>query len=139
MIMVAIPRIEVVNECWGEILPFINKAIEYSHDELTPEVVLSKINSNELMLAVVYEDEKLIACVTFEQVNFDSGKRVINIQLAGGENVDAWFEEIERIAVDLAKVQGCSHVYIIGRNGWGRKMKPLGYSPIHTIFSKEVQ
>ena len=74
----------------------------------------------------------------FDIIDFESGIRALNIQCAGGDILDEWFEQIEAIANSLAKEHGCKNIYIIGRAGWARKMKGLGYKTIHTVIAKEV-
>lgn len=139
MIDIAIPNYDIVKDCWDEIEPFIQRAIDESNDEMNIDTVLNRIDKKELLLATVFKDGKLVAVVVYELTIFESGKRAIHIQLAGGDNMDEWFEQIEQIANDLAKVQDCSEVYIIGRKGWERQMKHLGYNHVHTIISKKVK
>ena len=138
MIEVAAPSLEQINECWGEISSLLQKAIDYSNGEIDVNILHQRINEGAVMVAVVFDSRKLVAVSTFEQIEFDTGKRVLNIQLAGGENVESWFEHIEALAYSLAKRYECDDVYIIGRKGWVKKMKHLGYSEVHTILHKEV-
>lgn len=139
MIEIACPSLEQINACWDEISPLIQRACDHSNGELSTDVILRCINEGSLMLVVVYEDKKLTAAVTFEQTNFETGKRVMNIQVAAGDNVDAWFHQIEQLAESLAKRYQCDDIYIIGRKGWAKKMKHLGYSEVHTILHREVK
>lgn len=140
MKQIAIPNIDIIAKCWGEIEPFLQLAINESNGELNLEGIIKSIESKDLLLAVVFDDDgSIMAVCAFEIRVFQSGKKVVHIMSAGGHGVDDWFEQIEQIAVDLAKNQGCSEVYIIGRKGWERKMKHLGYSHAHTILCKEVK
>lgn len=139
MIDIGIPKIHQINECWSEISPFLEKGIEYSNGELSIDSILEKINSSQIILITIFEDGKLIAVVSLEQCTFDTGKRILNIQLAGGENLDQWFEQIEQIAYGFAKQYDCSEVYIVGRKGWAKKLKSVGYSVLHTVLHKEVK
>lgn len=139
MIEIAAPSIEQINNCWDEISPLLSLAIDYSNGELDLESVKSRINSGEVMVAAVFNDGNLIAAVTFEQVVFETGKRVLNIQLAGGTDIDLWFDGVENLANALAERYLCDDIYIIGRKGWVRKMKSLGYTEVHTVLRKEVK
>ena len=40
---------------------------------------------------------------------------------------DKWFERIDEVANAIAKARDCSEVYIVGRAGWQRKLKQLGF------------
>lgn len=138
MISISLPNKDVVVSFWNEIEPFINKAVEESNGELTSSGILDKVKSGEILIATVFDGTKLVAAVSFDMYYFESGKKVLNIQCAGGEQVDGWFEQIEEIANELAKKNGCSSIYIIGRKGWLKKMSHLGYKHIHTVIAKEV-
>lgn len=138
MIKIAIPTPEIIFECWDLIKPYLIQAIDESNGELDIDVIKKRIESKEVLLATVFDDSKLIAVCSFEMTTFESGKKVVHIQCAGGDDMDKWFEQIDNIATELAKTQDCLEVYIVGRKGWERQMKHLGYKHVHTIISKEV-
>ena len=138
MIHIALPHPDHIIYHWDEIEPFIKLACDESNGELTPDVVKSKVEMHKIVIAVVYDDDKLVAAISFDIIDFESGIRALNIQCAGGDILDEWFEQIEAIANSLAKEHGCKNIYIIGRAGWARKMKGLGYKTIHTVIAKEV-
>lgn len=138
MIRIALPHPDDLLLHWEEIAPYIQKACDESNGELTTNVVKCKLEQRKLVLAVVYDDDKLVAVVSYDIIDFESGMRVLNIQAAGGELMDEWFEQVEAIANSLAKEHDCQQIYIIGRVGWARKMKGLGYKTIHAVIAKEV-
>ena len=138
MIHIALPHPDHLLHHWGEIEPFIKMACDESNGELTPDVVKRKVEMHNVIIAVVYDDDKLVAAISYDIIDFESGMRALNIQCAGGDILDEWFEQIEAIANSLAKEHGCNNIYIIGRAGWARKMKGLGYKTIHTVIAKEV-
>ena len=138
MIRVAMPCPDDLILHWDEIEPFVSAAVDESNGELTIESVKSKVEAGEIAIATVFSDDTLVAAISFDIVEFDSGLRAINIQCAGGTMMDQWFEEVEAIANCLAKSHNCSKIYIIGRQGWARQMKGLGYKKVHTVIAKEV-
>lgn len=139
MITITLPKLEHIVAHWNQIAPFLEKGIEFSNGEICIESIKEKLIDREIMLSVVFKDEQMIAAVTFEQITFDTGKRVLNIQLAGGDYLDEWFAQMEQLANDLAKHYSCEDIYIIGRKGWVKQMKRLGYSEVHTVLHKEVK
>lgn len=138
MIRVAMPCPNDLIAHWDEIEPFVSAAVDESNGELTAESVKARVEIGEIAIATVFSDDTLVAAISFDIVEFDSGLRVINIQCAGGTMMHQWFEQVEAIANNLAKHHNCTKIYIIGRQGWARQMKGLGYSTIHTVISKEV-
>ena len=114
-------------------------AIDYSNGEVNEETLKQKVSSGEVILAVVYDGEVIIATVAFEMIFFDTGKKAVNIQLAGGDRVDEWYHHIIDIADYIAKERGADDVYIIGRPGWQRKLKQFGFELVHTVLHKGVK
>lgn len=139
MIKIAIPTVDILYRAWDEIEPFMQKAIDESNAELNLDAIKRKIDDRELLVATIFKDKDLIAAVSFEVTVFESGKRVLHINLAGGEHMDLWYADIDELATQLAKKQNCSEVYIVGRKGWERQLKHRGYKHVHTIISREVK
>lgn len=139
MIKIAIPSHELIERCWGEIEPFIQRAIDESNGEIDMDAIRKKLGDKELLIATIFNDKKLVAAVSFEVTNFESGKRVLHINLAGGDDMHLWYSDVDELANQLAIKQGCSEVYIIGRKGWERQLKSTGYKHVHTIISREVR
>lgn len=139
MIHIQFPPPELAIQHWDELYHFLGKAVDQSNGELDEVSVKNQVEDGDLLAAAVYDDQKLVAVVAFELLLFTTGKRVMNIQLAGGDSLDDWFERMDEVAQALAKARDCSEVYIVGRAGWQRKLKQLGYQTVHTVLRKEVR
>ena len=139
MIHIQFPPPELAIQHWDELYHFLGKAVDQSNGELDEVSVKNQVEDGDLLAAAVYDDQKLVAVVAFELLMFTTGKRVMNIQLAGGDSLDDWFERMDEVAQALAKARECSEVYIVGRAGWQRKLKQLGYQTVHTVLRKEVR
>ncbi len=124
---------------WEELYQFLKLGVDHSNGELDEATVKEQVASGNLLVAAVYDESRLVAAVAFEMITFTTGKKVINIQLAGGDSLDAWFEQMDEIAQLIAKARDCDDVYIVGRAGWQRKLKQLGYQTVHTVLHKEVK
>ena len=139
MIHIQFPTPDLSIQHWDEIYSFLKLAVDRSNGELDEVSCKNQVEDGGLLVAAVYEDEELIAVVCFELIIFTTGKRVINIQLAGGKNLDDWFEKMDEVSDSIAKMRDCSEVYIVGRAGWQRKLKQLGYKTTHTVLHREVK
>lgn len=139
-VRIAMPNYLDVIRCWHEVEPFIQRAVDESNGELSVDSIKEKVGNKEIVVLTIYDINiaKLIAVVTFDIVTFDTGIRILNIQCAGGERVDEWFNEVDVIANAVAKRHDCSKIYVIGRNGWVRKLRHIGYQPVHAVISREV-
>lgn len=139
MIHVQFPPPELALKHWKELYMFLAMAVEYSHGELDEDCVRNQVEEGDLLLAAVYDDSKLVAVLAYELLLFHTGKRVLNIQLAGGDHLDSWFHRMDEVSQLIAKARDCTEVYIVGRAGWQRKLKQLGYETVHTVLHKEVK
>lgn len=139
MIHIQFPPPELALQHWDELYAFMKLAVDHSNGELDEVSCKYQVEEGDLLVAAVYDDEKLVAVVCFELLVFTTGKRALNIQLAGGASLDEWFERMDDIAQALARARDCSEVYIVGRAGWQRKLKQLGYETAHTVLHKEVK
>lgn len=139
MIEIGAPTSEQIRACWDIILPLLEKGMSYSHGEIDADSVFTKLMNKELNLLVAFENQAIVAALTLEQFQFDTGKRVLNIQLAGGDSLDKWFVQMDELINGIAKQYNCSEVYIIGRKGWSKKLNHLGYNEAHVVLHKEVK
>lgn len=138
MIHIQFPTPDLSIQHWDELYSFMKLAVDHSNGELDELSCKDQVRSGDLLVSAVYDDQKLVAVVCFELLSFTTGKRALNIQLAGGASLDEWFERMDEVAQAIAKARDCSEVYIVGRSGWQRKLKQLGYKTAHTVLHKEV-
>lgn len=138
MIHIQFPSPELSLQHWGELYKFIGLGVDHSNGEMNESTVRDQVSNGDLLVAVVYDDESMVAVVCFELIVFNTNKRVLNIQLAGGNSLSEWFEKMDEVATAIAKSRDCSEVYIVGRAGWQRKLKQLGYKTAHTVLHREV-
>lgn len=139
MIHIQFPSPELALQHWDELYSKLKLAVDHANGELDEPSVKYQVEEGDLLVAAVYEDEQLLAVVAFELLLFHTDKRVLNIQLAGGDSLDLWFERMDEVAQNIARARECTEVYIVGRAGWQRKLKQLGYSTVHTVLHKEVK
>ena len=139
MIHIQFPPPALAIKHWDELYAFLKLAVDRSNGELDEVSVKNQVEDGDLLVAAVYNYQTLVAVVAFELLLFTTGKRALNIQLAGGASLDDWLERIDEVSNMLAKARECSEVYIVGRAGWQRKLKHLGYKVAHTVLHKEVK
>ena len=123
---------------WHSVSHMIQMAIEHSNDELDLCDIKERLENNDMLLLTVSEGDNIVAALTVEKRDFASGKSILNITTAGGADLHLWMNEIDRVTEDLAKEHGCSEIYIVGRPGWMRMLKDIGYGKIHTVVSKKI-
>ncbi len=70
-------------------------------------------------------------------IEADPCERRLLVWLAGGELPTLLGEMLPR-AEAWARTQGCRRLLLIGRPGWERAMKPLGYAPLARVIAKDL-
>lgn len=123
---------------WVTVAPMIEAAIEYSHGELDLSDIQKRLMDEEMLLLAVSKGKDIVAALTVEKRIFASGKIVMNITTAGGEDLHLWMEKVNSVIDNLALEHKCTEIYIVGRPGWMRMLKNIGYGKIHTVVSKKV-
>jgi hypothetical protein len=138
LITVAAIKPDMVDMLWPLVSPMIEMAIEHSNNELSLKQIKNAIIDEQMLLLVVYEAELIVATLTLERRDFDTGKSVINITTAGGADLHIWMDKVLLIIDELAREQGCDEVYIVGRAGWARALKTRGFRTLHTTVGRKV-
>jgi hypothetical protein len=79
---------------------------------------------------------KSSAAIT-EVFNFPQ-MRVFNVFLAGGD-LEEILTDMEPDFCSFAEYLGCSQIALIGRPGWEKALKPLGWQRTAVVLSKELR
>jgi hypothetical protein len=70
-------------------------------------------------------------------VEEDPCERRLLVWLAGGRLATLLGEMLPGVEA-WARGQGCARLLLIGRAGWERAMKPMGYAPLARVIAKDL-
>ena len=138
-LLISAVSVDMIPIMWPIVFGMLEEAVDHSNGELDMETIFTKMVKQEMILVVISEDTDVIAAIALERRNFDSGKRILNVTLAGGTDMNKWVDQLDRTLVELAKEHKCDDIYIIGRRGWVKVLKSRGYGIIHTVVGKQVE
>lgn len=116
-------------------LPFINKALDQTDGENTLEGILTDLDNHKRQLFLVKRGEEFIAGVVTQMLITESGMKIGEITMAGGEDYADWDHFADTIG-QWFKSLGCTCIQVIGRPGWVRHLKPKGFENRYTILRK---
>jgi hypothetical protein len=122
-----------------QITAAMRKLVERFPTELTVKSLMGDLMSGKAQLWLIMDDDDgFIAFVMTEiRMNEATGHRhVVLSELAGGGGVDVvpMIQPIER----WAREQGITDIRPVGREGWKRALKKMGYRVDICLFRKEL-
>ena len=132
----AIPK-ELIPTVWPTVEPMLQKALEYSDNSHTIEDIKSLLETSAHLLLVAQIDNEIKGAFTLNISEYPQ-KKILNIVLVGGTNLDEWEEEGLEMINMLAKEMNINSIYSNGRDGWTRKLKKYGYHKIYTVLERAV-
>ena len=96
------------------------------------------LEDDELLWAVMDGDD-LIACATAWK-----GLDFVEVKLVGGRDRHLWLGELDRRIGAAARNAGAKRLTAIGRRGWLRELKRLGWEALgevdgSTVYSRELR
>lgn len=138
LVISAVP-VNLLPVIWPRVEEMIDMAIAHSNEELSISSIYNKLLEGDMLLVTINEGDSIVAALTLERRHFDTGKDVLNVVTAGGADMHIWVEEMDDILQKLAKQFKCEEIYIVGRQGWVRTLRDLGYQRVHTTLSKRVE
>ena len=132
---------DLVNHCWDDASGFLERAAEESSGRYSVSSIRQEIDNGRQQLWILFEGEdKMIAALTTMVVSYPL-KRVLSVAFCGSNDESNWYRNREiiidsfrRWAVD----RGCNGVEVVGRAGWERVLRPLGFSKTFTTLEARV-
>ena len=135
-IIAAIPA-TMIDLIWPKVLPWLEKPIDLSHDEVCISSLKDELKSGKQLLCTVSRDTDVIGVFTLDVRVFDSGLRAMYIPLVGGTEIDKWMERGFKIIEAIAKDYNCTELRGISvRKGWLRKLKDKGWEEVSTTVRR---
>jgi len=110
--------------------PWIEAALKYSGGTHAFEDVAEAVEEGTMQLWPAPR-----GCIVTEVLAFPR-KKVVNVFLGGGE-LEQLVDMHDSIA-EWGRQNGCNAATIAGRPGWQRVYKSRGWSPLHTVLTKEL-
>lgn len=131
--LVGIPRSEVAG-VWPRVRPFIERALAESQGEYTPEDILKAIERKDMQL---WQGKGYVGVTQI--IIYPSGLKVVDILLTAGENLYEWLDSSNETIYRWAKHIGADQVRVMGRPGWQKMLKHIGYKHAYTVMTRGVK
>lgn len=136
--LAAIPQ-TLVEPIWAQLEPHIARVVSIVDEETTIEVVKEKAISGDVLLLSVCKGTDIIAVLTMDIRDFDTGMKALYIPMLAGDEFFEWFDQAFTVVKAIAKDFGCSQIRAAGRRGWTKALKPHGWEEQYTIIKYDVE
>lgn len=123
---------------WKDVKHYIEAGLDFVEGKYHIEDVRNMVESQELILWVVYNDEskRAIGCLLTQAQEYPRN-RVLNIFLLAGEDISAILTCLPELK-EYAQGLRCSNIEFYGRKGWSKVLKDHQFTEIHTVMSLKL-
>lgn len=124
--LIAIASEEELDIVWPHVTNHLHRAIKLSDGRHSEELVYRGIENRSMQLWVMINDGKCLAACVTEIRNYPRGK-ILAILLCGGREMNLWLNDFVAKLRDVSRRHGICSIETIGRPGWVRALKNLGF------------
>ena len=132
--MLALWTPEVFDRLPDRIRDDLLSALHYGTGERSFEDLVQECRDGEKQIWMHTVGDKFNATV-ITQISLFPGKKTCEILYLGGDTVLEHLGDIKEIE-DFAREQGCHDIQAIGRPGWVRAMRAVGYEQRYSVTGK---
>lgn len=125
---------------WPVISGFIERALAQTNGEIWPEDLLEMALKHEadFWLVKAYETGDILAvCVT--QVVLYKRKKNLRVVALTGDGMEEWMDALDETLCYFGRAEGCSSIELVGRKGFVRRLKPLGYEEKYVLMTRSLE
>lgn len=134
----ALPQ-TLIEPVWPMITPHLEKVLDLVSDELTLEGIKSKAISGDILILTVCKGPDIIAALTLEIRTYETGLRVLHLPHLGGDEFFEWRPQMDTVVESIAKDFDCHQLRIVGRRGWIKALKDLGWEEHYVVVKKDLR
>lgn len=113
---------------WDQIEPLMQKVIPTTFGRETLESIVDKINNNEIILWVLWQDINNIQGIVCTKIIEYSNKKVFwwGFLASQDNKMRNWFPTMVKILNKYGRDNDCEYVEIVGRKGWSKELNKVG-------------
>ena len=118
---------------------YLDKVIPYTGGRYAREDILEGIENRILDLWVPINVEKnTVDGVVVTQFTVYPRKKDFTILLCCGDYLNEWYDPLFELLYQVASLNKCDLAEVLGRKGWVRKLKDLGFKQTMWIVEREI-
>jgi len=137
MIQVSMVPVELVDSCWKEIEPYMEKAANYTYGRYTCDDIYDSVKEHDYQLWVAFDEGKIKGAVVTNVIVYPK-RKVLCMTFCGGINLKEWkgpmLSLLQKFAFDI----GCDGIEATARKGWAKVFENDGYNQHWVTFELPV-
>lgn len=126
-----------LDEVWPVLTPFLLKALKHADGKYALEDIKDAIREAMMQLSIIIDHEHNIHAVIVTQFVEYPRKKIMLFVLVSGIKFSEWQHTLDDF-IKAAKKFGADSVEAYGREGWGEKLKPLGFKRIYSYYTLAI-
>tara|TARA_Y100001949_G_scaffold172721_1_gene177204 strand:- start:90 stop:557 length:468 start_codon:yes stop_codon:yes gene_type:complete len=134
--------VEYVDRYWGDASRLLERAVGQSGGRYNIESIYLEIVRGDSHLWVIFEGEDNVVCAFTTQFIYYPLRMNLSVVFLGSDdslgNFSGKWVELMPELMEWAKLHGCGAIEIVGRRGWLRVFRDLGFKESYTTIEGEV-
>lgn len=124
---------------WPDIAQSLALVPHTWEDSYTLDSLLHGALEQKLQVWAVGDDTRHRVILFTDVLLTSAGDRHLRIFLAVGQGIVEYLPMLDATLDRFAEIQGCSHVFIEGRDGWERMLRSIGFKKRHITLTRRVK
>lgn len=138
MIEVSMVPKEYVNTCWDKVVPFMDKAADYTYGRYTSDDIHDSIMDYDHILWVAFNESKIKGAVVTNTVAYPK-RKLLCMSFCGGEDLHEWKTPMLALLQRYARDTGCDGIEATARRGWAKIFENDGFKGHWVTFELPIQ
>jgi hypothetical protein len=125
-----------VPQYWDRSYHYIQAALDRTEGEMKISDIHQMILNREMQLWLTVEDDTVTGALVTQLIDYPRTKACRYVALGGDLHGD--FDKIDAIITEWAVYNKCDRIELVGRRGWTRALKDMGYNEAYSFVTKKV-
>ena len=123
---------------WRDISHVLMPAMRFSGGKYNIDDCHEMVESGVAQVWVAMEDAHIIGAMITQIVDYPQKSMLVILCLAG-KRFDLWDNIVDEFLIPYARKSHCAGIEFLGRKGWERRAKGLGFHPVHILYERNIK
>jgi hypothetical protein len=137
MIQVSMVPKELVDSCWEQVEPYMEKASKYTYGRYTCDDIYDSVKEHDYQLWIAFEEGKIKGAVVTNAIVYPK-RKLLAMQFCGGIELKEWKAPMLALLQRFARDIGCDGIESTGRPGWSKVFKNDGFKEVWMSYELPI-